>query len=129
MQNSSTTLASQRREISGIEYKERALACDELADTYRNSGDLSVAIWFYSEALTVRRDKVVKLSGARKDAEIVDVGRTLSNIAHLRRQRREFEACKILLEEAKKLYSDIGLSPNHPFYKDLIQDIETLRRS
>ncbi|KAL7470606.1 hypothetical protein ACHAXS_010851 [Conticribra weissflogii] len=129
MQKTSTTLASQRREISGVDYKERALACDELADTYRNSGDLSSAIWFYSEALNIRREKAVKLSGARRDAEIVDVGRTLSNIAHLRRQRREFEACKILLEEAKKLYTDIGLSPNHPFYKDLIQDMETMRKA
>lgn len=129
MQNTTTTLAGQRREISGVQYKERALACDELADTCKNMGDNSNAIWFYSEALNIRREKVVKLSGGRKDSEIVDIGRTISNIAQLRRQRREFEASKILFDEAKQLYKKIGLSPQHPFYKDLVQEIERMRKN
>ena len=125
MQNSTSTLAGQRRVISSVPYEDKALAVDEIADGYRNSGDYSGAIWFYSEALAIRRRRLEK----RKDSsEIVDVGRTLSNIAQLRRERREFEAAKILFDEAKQLYTSVGLSVGHPFYRDLAQEIEVMRK-
>ena len=129
VQHATSTLAGQRREISGIQGKEKALACDEIADAYKNSGDFSGAIWFYSEALYIRRRKAEKLVGGRKDSEMVDIGRTISNIAQLRRHRREYEAAKILFDEARQVYQNIGLSPNHPFYKDLTQEIEAMRKS
>lgn len=89
------------------------------------------AIWFYSEALAIRRRRVEarQLSGERQDgSEVVDVGRTLSNIAKLRLSAREFGAAKILFDEAKQLYKSVGLSASHPFYRDLAQEIEAMRK-
>lgn len=128
MQSATTTLAGQRREISSVPYADKACSIDELADAYRNRGDYSEAIWFYSEALTIRRQRVKHLSRGRKQGETVDVGRTISNIAQLRRERREFGAAKILFDEAKDLYRSVGLSKDHPFYRDLAQEIDVLRK-
>jgi len=131
MQNATATLAGQRREISSIPYNDKALAIDEIADGYKFKGDYCGAIWFYSEALAIRRRRAEhKLSsGGRKDtSEIVDVGRTISNIAQLRRERREFGAAKILFDEAKILFRSVGLSSSHPFYRDLVQEIEVMRK-
>lgn len=129
MQNASSTLAGQRREISGFQYTDKSLACDEIADSYRNRNDSSSAIWFYSEALYLRRKKAARASDGLRDSELVDIGRTIANIAQLRVQRREYEAAKILFEEAKQVYRNVGLSASHPFYKDLLQQIETMRKS
>lgn len=138
MQNATSTLAGQRRELSPSVpcCDSKALAIDELADSYRNKGDTSEAIWFYSEALAIRRKNVEQItllsggcgSGGKREGEIVDVGRTLSNLAQLRRERREFGAAKILYDEARLLYTSVGLSLNHPFYKDLVQEIEVMRK-
>merc|ERR1712127_585694 len=132
MQNATSTLAGQRREISSVAYVDKALAVDEVADAYKSSGDYAGAIWFYSEALALRRRKVEQLSFSGNDGarsgEIVDVGRTISNIAQLRRERREFGAAKILFEEARELYQSVGLSANHPFYRDLSHEIEVMRK-
>ena len=129
MQNATSTLAGQRREISSVPYEDKALAIDELADAYKNKGDYSGAIWFYSEALTLRRRKVDQLSGSGlRGGETVDIGRTLSNIAQIHRERREFGAAKILFDEARELYISVGLSTGHPFYRDLAQEIEVMRK-
>lgn len=132
MQSATSTLAGQRREISSVPYVDIALAIDEIADAYKNRGDYTDAIWFYSEALELRRRKVEQLpsssnSGTR-DAGIVDVGRSISNIGCLRRERREFGAAKILFEEARELYLSVGLATNHPFYRDLLHEIEVMRK-
>ncbi|KAL7522283.1 hypothetical protein ACHAWX_006978 [Stephanocyclus meneghinianus] len=129
MQNSSSTLASQRLEISEVKYVDKALACDEIADAYKNKDDISAAIWFYSEALSLRREKLQRASGSLKESEMVDIGKTISTIAQLRLRRREFEAAKILFEEAKHFYKTVGLSSQHPFYRDLTGKIEELRKS
>lgn len=129
MQNASSTLAGQRRDISEIKYIDRALACDELADSYKNKDDLTTAIWFYSEALSVRRKKLDGLSGSVKDSYFVDIGKTISMIAEMRLKRREFEATKILLDEAKNIYKAVGLSEEHPMYRDLTDKIEALRKA
>ncbi|KAL9181609.1 hypothetical protein ACHAXT_010414 [Thalassiosira profunda] len=128
MQTATSTLAGQRRELSSAAYEDKALAVDELADACRNRGDLSEALWFYSEALDIRRRRVEQLSGGRQAGEIVDVGRTVSNIAQLRCERREFGAAKILFDEAKQLYNDAGLATEHPFYQDLVQEIDVMRK-
>jgi len=132
MQSATSTLAGQRREISSVPYIDKALAVDEIADEYKNKGDYTCAIWFYSEALALRRRKVDQIStsssGGTRNSEIVDVGRTISNIAQLRTERREFGAAKILFEEARELYKSVGLSANHPFYRDLLQEIEFMRK-
>ncbi|KAL3798373.1 hypothetical protein HJC23_005026 [Cyclotella cryptica] len=129
MQNTSSTLASQRLEISEVKYVDKALACDEIADAYKNKDDISAAIWFYSEALALRREKLKRASGGLKDSELVDIGKTISTIAQLRQRRREFEAAKILFEEAKHFYKTVGLSTQHPFYRDLTDKLEALRKS
>ena len=129
MQNASSTLAGQRREISEIKYLDRALACDELADCYKNKDDLITAIWFYSEALSIRRGKLDELSGSVRDSYVVDIGKTISTIAEMRLKRREFEATKILLDEAKSIYKAVRLSEEHPMYRDLTDKIETLRKA
>lgn len=130
MQNSSSTLSGQRRELSEIRYNDRALACDEIADDYKNKDDSTAAIWFYSEALSFRREKLKGLSsGGTKDSYLVDIGKTISTIAQLRLQRREFEAAKILLDEAKQFYKSVGLSEEHPFHRDLQDKIEALRKA
>lgn len=130
IQNATSTLAGQRCEVSAIPYQDKALAIDELAGGYRNSGDTSAAIWFYSEALDMRRRKVDELTslGIVEDSEIVDVGRTLSNIAQLRRDRREFGAAKVLFDGARGCYRRVRLSPEHPFCRDLIHQVELMRR-
>ena len=131
MQNATSTLAGQRREISSVSYTDKALAIDEIADDYRNKGDHTGAIWFYSEALVIRRNRLEQKlkNGDKKDSsEVVDVGKTLTNIAALRRERREFGAAKILFDEAKQLYRGVGLSVDHPFYRDLAQEIEVMRK-
>ncbi|KAL9180086.1 hypothetical protein ACHAXT_008056 [Thalassiosira profunda] len=128
VQTATSTLAGQRRELSSAAYQDRALAVDELADACRNRGDLSEALWFYSEALDIRRGRVEQLSGGRQAGEMVDVGRTVSNIAQLRCERREFGAAKILFDEAKQLYNDAGLATEHPFYQDLVQEIDAMRK-
>jgi tetratricopeptide (TPR) repeat protein len=130
MQNSSSTLAGQRRELSEIIYNDRALACDEIADTYKNKDDSITAIWFYSEALSLRREKLKGLSsGGTRDSYLVDIGKTISVIAELRQKRREFEAAKILLDEARQFYKSVGLSEEHPFHRDLQDKIEALRKA
>jgi tetratricopeptide (TPR) repeat protein len=129
MQNTSSTLADQRRQLSDVKYLDKALACDEIADAYRNKDDLTAAIWFYSEALSLRREKVMRVSGSMKDSEMVDIGKTISTIAELRHRRREFEASKILFDEAKHFYKMVGLSEEHPFFRDLKDKIEVFRRS
>ena len=129
MQNTSSTLAGQRRDLSEIKYLDRALACDELGDSYRNKDDLASAIWFYSEALSYRRQKLTGASGGLKDSFLVDIGKTISTIAELRMKRREFEATKILLDEAKAHYKSVGLSEDHPFFRDLTDKAEALRKS
>lgn len=129
MQNTSSTLAGQRRDLSEIKYLDRALACDELGDSYSNKDDLASAIWFYSEALSYRREKLRGASGGLKDSYLVDIGKTISTIAELRLKRREFEATKILLDEAKEHYISVGLSEDHPFFRDLADKAEALRRS
>ena len=131
MQNATSTLAGQRRELSSVPYVDKALAIDELADSYKNTGDTSGAIWFYSEALAIRRGRAeqkLAASGRRDSSELVDIGRTISNIAQLRRDRREFGAATILFDEAKQLYRSVGLSNTHPFYRDLAQEMEVLRK-
>ena len=130
MQNASSTLAGQRREISHVPlFDDKALAVDEIADEYRNKGDFSSAIWFYSEALAIRQRRVEQLGyDGMRESEVVDVGRTISNIAQLRRDRREFSAAKILFDEARELYKSVGLSATHPFARDLSQEIETMRK-
>ena len=130
MQNATSTLAAQRREISSVPYVDKALAIDEIADAYRNKGDYSTAIWCYTEALATRRRRIKRRQslGERRDSsEIVDVGRTISNIAQLRRQRREFGAAKILFDEVKGLYRSVGLSTSHPFFMDLASEIEVMQ--
>lgn len=130
MQNATSTLAAQRREISSVPYIDKALALDEIADAYRNKGDDTEAIWYYSEALATRRRRVEQkqsLDERRDSNEIVDIGRTISNIAQLRRQRREFGVAQILFEEVKQLYRRVGLSPSHPFFMDLVQEIEIMQ--
>jgi len=132
MQSATATLAGQRREISSVPYDDKALAIDEIADAYKNKGDSSGAIWFYTEALSIRRQRVDErlLSSGRRDSnELVDIGKTLSNIAQLRRERREFGAAKILFDEARKLYRSIGVSSDHPFYRDLMLQIEIMRKT
>ena len=130
LQSATTTLAGQRLEISPVPYIDKALAIDEIANSYRNKGDCTASIWFYSEALIIRRKRVEqKLRRGRRDSsEIVDVGRTVSNIAQLRRDMREFGAAKILFDEVKQLYRSVGLSPEHTFYKDLLDEIEVTRK-
>jgi hypothetical protein len=64
-----------------------------------------------------------------KDSEMVDIGKTISTIAELRHRRREFEASKILFDEAKHFYKMVGLSEEHPFFRDLKDKIEVFRRS
>ncbi len=130
MQNATSTLAAQRRQISSVPYVDKALAIDEIADAYRNKGDYTGAIWCYTEALATRRRRIERRqsSGERRDSsEIVDVGRTISNIAQLRRQRREFGAAKILFDEVKELYRSVGLSTSHPFFMDLASEIEVMQ--
>lgn len=129
MQNSLSTLAGQRAELSEIKYNDRALACDKIADAYKNKDDAIAAIWFYSEALSLRRQKLNRLSGGTRDSFLVDIGKTISTIAELRQKRREFEAAKILLDEAKIFYKSVGLAEEHPFYRDLQDKIEALRKS
>ena len=131
IQTATTTLAGQRREISSIPYVDKALAIDEIADAYRNKMDYSGAIWFYSEALVIRRRRAeqrLSSSGRRDSSELVDIGRTISNIAQLRRDRREFGAAKVLFDEVKQLYRSVGLSTSHPFYRDLSMEIEVMRK-
>ena len=131
IQNATPTLAGQRRELSSLPYSDKALAIDEIADAYRNKGDYTGAIWFYSEALNLRRVRLEHNSRSSRQgdsSEMVDVGRTLSNIAALRRERREFGAAKILFNEAKQLYKCVGLSVGHPFYRDLTKEIEVMRK-
>ncbi len=131
MQKSTSTLAGQRREISEVKYVDKALAIDELADAYRNKCDPTGAIWFYSESLAIRQRRIEQklTSGEKQDSsEIVDVGRTISNIAQLRRDRREFGAAKILFDAAKQMYQSVGLSTDHPFYMDLTQEVEVMRK-
>ena len=129
MQNATSTLAAQRREISFVPYVDKALAIDEIADAYRNKGDYAEAIWYYSEALATRRRRLERKQslGEKDSSEIVDVGRTISNIAQLRRQCREFLAAKILFDEVKELYRSVGLSTSNPFFMDLIQEIEIMQ--
>lgn len=131
MQSATATLAGQRREISTVPYDDKALAIDEIADAYKNKDDSSGAIWFYTEALSIRRQRVDErlLSSGRRDSnELVDIGKTLSNIAQLKRERREFGAAKILFDEARQLYRSIGVSSDHPFYRDLMLQIEIMRK-
>ena len=131
IQTATTTLAGQRREISSVPYVDKALAIDEIADAYRNKMDYSGAIWFYSEALVIRRRRAeqrLSSSGRRDSSELVDIGRTISNIAQLRRDRREFGAAKVLFDEVKQLYRSVGLSTSHPFYRDLSMEIEVMRK-
>ena len=131
MQKSTSTLAGQRLEISSMKYVDKALAIDEIADAYRNKGDQTGAIWFYSESLAVRQQRVEQklASGEKQDSsEVVDVGRTISNIAQLRRDRREFGAAKILFDAAKQLYQSVNLSSDHPFYRDLTQEVDVMRK-
>merc|ERR1712176_791229 len=83
MQNATSTLAGQRREIASAPYVvDRALAMDEITDAYKNRGAYTDAIWFYSEALEMRRRKVEQLSSlsnsSTRNADIVDVGRSIS---------------------------------------------------
>jgi tetratricopeptide (TPR) repeat protein len=129
MQNTSSTLARQRMEISDFKYQDRALACDEIADAYKNKDDSIAAIWFYSEALSIRREELKTAKRGLKDSYLVDIGKTISTIAELRQRRREFEAARILLDEAKQFYKSVGLSEEHPFYRDLTDKIESLRKS
>lgn len=132
VQSATSTLAGQRRELSSSVpyYADKALSIDELADSYRNKGDFSGAIWFYSEALAIRRKRLEQtMSGGQRETEIVDVGRTLCNLAKLRRERREFAAAQILFEEARLLYRSVCLSLDHPFHKDLVQDMEMMRKT
>jgi tetratricopeptide (TPR) repeat protein len=129
MQNTSSTLASQRREISEFEYEDRALACDEIADAYKNKNDLNTAVWFYSEALSLRREMLKETSGGLKDSYLVDIGKTISTLADIYRNKREFEAEKILLQETKNIYESVGLNEEHPFYRDLSDKIDLLKRS
>ena len=104
---------------------------DKVADSYRNKGDYTGAIWFYSEALAMRRRRLEQKSrnsGKRDSSEVLDIGRTLTSIAVLRRERREFGAAKILFDEVKELYKSVGLTADHPFYRDLTQDIDVMRK-
>jgi len=131
VQKSTSTLAGQRLEISSVKYVDKALAIDEIADAYRNKGDPTGAIWFYSESLVIRQQRIEqKLSSGEKQdsSEVVDVGRTISNIAQLRRDRREFGAAKILFAAARELYLSVGLSEDHPYARDLTQEIEVMHR-
>ena len=131
IQNKTSTLAGQGRDTSNVRYDDRAVAIDEIADMYKNKGDYSGAIWFYTEALDLRRKKAQQLSGARNNAyacEIVDVARTICNIAQMRTQRREFEAASILFDEAKHIYHTVGLPKDHPFNKDLLRSMSQMRK-
>ena len=129
VQKSTSTLAGQRLEISSVKYVDKALAIDEIADAYRNKADQTGAIWFYSESLAIRQLRLEQKlsSGAKQDSsEVVDIGKTISNIAQLRRDRREFGAAKILFDAVKQLYESVGLSTDHPFYRDLTQETEVM---
>ncbi|KAL7550215.1 hypothetical protein ACHAWF_013450 [Thalassiosira exigua] len=129
VQNATLTMAGQRHEISSLTNEDRVLAIDEIADACRNAGDGCGAIWFYSEALSIRRRRAENLPiGSRRDSEVIDVGKTVTTIASLRRDRREFAAAKILFDEARDLFRSVGLSTNHPFWKDLSHEIELMRK-
>lgn len=70
------------------------------------------------EALSLRCEKLKGLSS----------GGTISTMAELRQKRREFEAAKILLDEARQFYKSVGLSEEHPFHRDL-QDKIAIRKA
>ena len=128
IQNKTSTLAGQGQDTSNIQYDDRAVAIDEIADMYKNKGNFCGAIWFYTEALDLRRKKAQQLSGSQKACEIVDIARTICNIAQMRTQCREFEAASILFEEAKVLYHTVGMPRDHPFYKDYLKCVSQMRR-
>lgn len=128
IQNKTSTLAGQGQDTSNIKYDDRAVAIDEIADMYKNKGDFCGANWFYTEALDLRRRKTQQLSGSRKACEIVDIARTICNIAQMRTQCREFEAAGILFEEAKLIYHTVGMPRDHPFYKDYLKCVSQMRR-
>lgn len=129
IQNKTSTLAGQGRDISNIHYDDRAVVVDEIADMYKNKGDYSGAIWFYTEALDLRRKKAQTLSaGARKACESVDIARTICNIAQMRSLRREFEAASILFDEVKHIYHSVRLPKDHPFYKEYLTQLNVMRK-
>jgi hypothetical protein len=129
IQNMTTTLAGQEgRDKFNSRYDDRAIAIDEIADMYKNRGDHSGAIWFYIEALDLRREKAQQLSGAQKACENVDIARTICNIAQMRCHRREFEAAGILFDEAKHIYHAAGLPRDHQFYKDYLDLVNHMRK-
>ena len=128
-QNKTSTLAGQGRDRPDVEYDDRALAVDEIANTYKNKGDYSGAIWLYTEALDIRRKRIETLSEeAQKACESVDIGKTICNIAQMRSLRGEFEAASILFDEVKHIYHAVRLPEEHPFYKDYVDQLNIMRK-
>jgi len=129
IQNKTSTLAGQGRDTSNVHYDDRAIVLDEIADMYKNRGDYSGAIWFYTEALDLRRTKAHALSaGARKACESVDIAKTICNIAQMRSLRGEFEAANILFDEVKHIYHSVRLPKDHPFYKEFLSHLNLFRK-
>jgi hypothetical protein len=129
IQNKTSTLAGQGRGISNVYYDDRAVAVDEIADMYKNKGDYSGAIWFYTEALDLRRRKAQTLSaGAQKACESVDIARTICKIAQMRSLRGEFEAASILFDVVKRIYHSVRLPTDHPFYKDYTDQMSVMHK-
>lgn len=128
-QNETSTLAGQGRDNPYVGYDDRALAVDEIANTYKNKRDYSGAIWLYTEALDIRRKRVETLfEEAQLACEFVDIGKTICNIAQMRSLRGEFEAASILFDEVKHIYHAVRLPEEHPFYKDYLDQLSVMRK-
>ena len=128
-QNKTSTLAGQVRDSPDVQYDDRALAVDEIANTYKNKGDYCGAIWLYTEALEIRRKKTLTLTEeAQKVCESVDIGKTICNIAQMRSLRGEFEAASILFDEVKQIYHAARLPEEHPLYKDYLDQLSIMRK-
>lgn len=116
-----TSIVGQGQDISSVQYDDRAVAINEIADMYKNKGDYSGAIWFYTEALEIMR-------GKSSQNESVNVGKMICNIAHMRSLRGEFEAASILFDEVKHIYHSAQLRKDHSFYKDYLSQLSIMRK-
>ena len=122
LKRNTSTLAGEGQDNLHVEYDDRAVAIDEIANTYKNKGDYIGAIWLYTEALEFRRTKA---QTTHKSA--VDIGRTICNIAQMRSLRGEFEAAAILFDEVDRIYNSGRLPEGDPVYNEYLDQLRSMR--